>query len=381
MKIGLTYDLREDYLKLGYDEQQVAEFDSPETIAAIGSALRGLGHTTARIGRVRNLIARLERGERWDLVWNIAEGLSATGIGREAQAPAILDLYGVPYTFADPMVCSLTLHKAMTKRVVRDLGIPTPRFALVEDEAGIAAVDLPFPLFAKPIAEGSSKGVTGASRITGVAGLRAVCADLLARYRQPVLVETYLPGREFTVGLLGTGERARAIAALEVNLLPGGDDGVYSYGNKENWRRVVRYSLADGPIAADACALALKAWRGLGGRDGGRVDIRAAADGTLNFIEVNVLPGLKPGHSDLPILAELAGIAYPELIARILASAMERVTAPPPPPAGGGSRLREVKPRRRAARAKAGPGPAAPARRRTARTVAKARTVPKNRRR
>jgi D-alanine-D-alanine ligase len=372
MKIGLTYDLREDYLKLGYDEQQVAEFDSPETIAAIESALRGLGHSTVRIGRVQSLIHRLERGERWDLVWNIAEGLSSTGIGREAQVPTILDLYGIPYTFADPMVCSLTLHKAVTKRIVRDLGIPTPAFALVEREADIAGVSLPYPLFAKPVAEGSSKGIFGTSRIRNSGELRGVCADLLSRFRQPVLVETFLPGREFTVGLVGTGEKARAIAALEVNLLPGGDEGVYSYGNKENWRKVVRYSLADGPIAADACALALKAWRGIGGRDGGRVDIRAAADGTLNFIEVNVLPGLKPGHSDLPILADLAGVKYPELIRQILDSALERVPAPEE-----SGRIHEVKPRRRAAKK---PTPAAGRKAPTSRASG-ARKPAKNRRR
>jgi D-alanine-D-alanine ligase len=340
MRIGLTYDLRQDYLKLGYDEQQVAEFDSPETIQAIERALAALGHSTVRIGRVAELIRRLEKGQRWDLVFNIAEGLSSTGIAREAQVPALLDLYGVPYTFSDPLVCALTLHKAVTKRLVRDLGIATPDFALVEREADIQGVDLPYPLFAKPVAEGSSKGVFGTSKLRNPEELRAVCSQLLARYGQPVLVETFLPGREFTVGLVGTGERARAVAVLEVNLLPGGDTDVYSYANKENWKRVVRYSLAEGPIAGAACDLALKAWRGIGGRDAGRVDIRAAQDGTLNFIEVNVLPGLKPGHSDLPILCELAGLTYNDLIREIVESARDRIPAP-------AASIAEPKPRRR----------------------------------
>jgi D-alanine-D-alanine ligase len=235
-------------------------------------------------------------------------------------------------------------------------------------------VDLPFPLFAKPVAEGSSKGIFGTSRIKTTAELRSVCTDLLARYRQPVLVETFLPGREFTVGLVGTDEKARAIAALEVNLLPGGDEGVYSYGNKENWRKVVRYSLAEGRIADDACSLALKAWRGIGGRDGGRVDIRAAADGTLNFIEVNVLPGLKPGHSDLPILADLAGVAYPDLIRQILESALERVV--PRSLAAGKAReskMSEVKPRKNARKSAA--------RRTTTRPASSSRKAAKNQRR
>jgi D-alanine-D-alanine ligase len=328
MKIGLTYDLREDYLRLGYDQQEVAEFDSPETIGAIEGALAGLGHQTVRIGRAAELIRRLEAGERWDLVWNIAEGLSAAGIGREAQVPTILDLYGVPYTFSDPLVCCLTLHKAMAKRVVRDLGVATPEFALVEREADIAAVNLPFPLFAKPVAEGSSKGVSGKSRIRSRAELESACRGLLERYGQPVLVETFLPGRELTVGLVGTGARARAIGALEVNLLAGAEAGVYSYANKENWRETVRYTLAGGAIAEEASDLALRVWRGIGARDGGRVDVRADAAGRLNFIEVNVLPGIKPGHSDLPILAELAGMPYAALIREIMDSAMERLGRP-----------------------------------------------------
>src|SRR5687767_13547286 len=93
MRVGLTYDLREDYLKLGYDEQQVAEFDKPETIAAIERVLRGMGHTTDRIGRAQTLMKRLGKGDRWDLVFNLAEGLSSTGVGREAQVPVLLDLH------------------------------------------------------------------------------------------------------------------------------------------------------------------------------------------------------------------------------------------------------------------------------------------------
>lgn len=325
MNIGLTYDLREEYLAQGYDEQEVAEFDKPETIEAIEAALHAMGHITDRIGSAPGLLRRLQSGDRWDLVFNIAEGLSAAGIGREAQVPAILDLYGIPYTFSDPLVCSLTLHKAMTKRIVRDLGIPTADFAVVEQEADIAGMDLPLPLFAKPVAEGSSKGVTGASRIGSRAQLGEVCLDLLDRYRQPVLVETYLPGREFTVGIIGTGEQARAIAALEVNLLSGAEHGVYSYHNKENWREVVRYAIAEDSMAREACDLARAAYRGLGCRDAGRVDVRADAAGRLNFIEINPLAGMNPDHSDLPILANLAGISFEALVEAIVESACERV--------------------------------------------------------
>jgi D-alanine-D-alanine ligase len=339
MHIGLTYDLRDDYRKLGFDEQQVAEFDRADTIDALERALRSMGHTTDRIGHVRSLLARLHKGQRWDLVFNIAEGLSTTGIGREAQVPSLLELHGIPYVFSDPLVSSLTLHKGMTKRVVRDLGLPTPDFTVVNEERDISRVKLSFPLFAKPIAEGSSKGVTGASRVRTRAELVATCRDLLQRYKQPVLVEAFLPGREFTVGIVGTGPEAEAVAAMEVNLLPGAEAGVYSYQNKEKCEELVRYTIAKGRIAKEACDLGLAAWRGLGCRDAGRVDVRADARGRLNFIEVNVLPGLHPEHSDLPILCGLSGMAYQVLVSRIVDSAARRTKSEPA--------VRELKPRAR----------------------------------
>jgi len=119
MIIGLTYDLRSDYLAMGFGEEETAEFDRAETIDALEAAIRELGHECERIGNAWRLIELLVQGRRWDLVFNIAEGLR--GIGREAQVPAILDLYDIPYTFSDPMVMSLTLHKGMTKRAVISL--------------------------------------------------------------------------------------------------------------------------------------------------------------------------------------------------------------------------------------------------------------------
>lgn len=328
MRIGMTYDLREDYRHL--DDQETAEFDRADTIDGLAAAIRAMGHEADRIGNVRALMARLEQGQRWDLVFNIAEGLSSTGIAREAQVPMLLDLYGVPYVFSDPMVCSLTLHKAMTKRIVRDLGLPTPDFDVIERLEDVRDVGLNFPVFAKPVAEGSSKGVSGKSLARTRAELEDVCAVLLRQFRQPVLVETYLPGRELTVGIVGTGDEARAIGAMEVHLKPGAEAGAYSYANKEDYTRLVSYSLAEGRVREEAFALALAAWRGLGCRDGGRIDVRADDSGRLNFIEVNVLPGLNPVRSDLPILCGLAGVAYNELISSIIQSACRRLPVAPP---------------------------------------------------
>ena len=322
MKIGMTYDLRDDYLAEGYGEEETAEFDHPMTIAAIEEALVGLGHEVERIGHIRELARRLVAGQRWELVFNIAEGLR--GFAREAQVPSLLEAYDVPYTFSDPLLLSLTLHRGMTKRVVRDLGIPTPDFAVVESPEEIAEIGLPFPLFAKPVAEGTGKGVTAASKITARSELERVCRTLLETFRQPVLVETFLPGREFTVGIIGTGRDAFAPGVLEVHLTEKAEKEVYSYVNKEDWHGRIEYRLATDAMARLAEKTALSAWRGLGCRDGGRIDLRADAEGIPQFMEVNPLAGLRPEHSDLPILCELAGMPYREMIAAIVHSAMKR---------------------------------------------------------
>jgi D-alanine-D-alanine ligase len=321
---------------MGYGEEETAELDRESTVAALETTLRSLGHLTERIGHAKQLAARLLRGERWDLVFNIAEGMH--GIGREAQVPALLDLYEIPYTFSDPLVMSLTLHKGLTKRVVRDAGVPTPDFVVVESAAQVAAVDLPLPLFAKPVAEGTGKGVTPRSVIRRRADLLPACRELLARYRQPVLVETLLPGRELTTGILGTGEEAEVIGSLEVVLLPQAEPEVYSYVNKERCEELVEYRLAtaDDPMVAAAERVALAAWRALGCRDGGRVDLRCAADGSPQFLEVNPLAGLHPEHSDLPILAAKVGMPYRELLRRIVDSAAARVTLVEPQRAAAG---------------------------------------------
>ena len=338
MRVGFTYDLRDDYPALGYAEDESAECESPETIRAIVDVLASLGHHTDSIGHVRNLAARLVRGDRWDLVFNIAEGVS--GASREAQVPALLDAYGVPYTFSDPLTLSLALHKATAKRVVRDCGIATPDFSVIEQMADVPDVDLTYPLFAKPVAEGSSKGVTGASIVNTPEALGAVCRSLIERYRQPVLVERFLPGREFTVGVVGTGRHARAIGAMEIHLGERAEQGVYSRLNKVAWEDRVSYSLVEQPFLDEAVGVALAAWQALGCRDGGRVDVRCDADGTVNFLEVNPLPGLDPKTGDLVVLCGLNGISYRELIAMIVSQAWARVQAVdvetgPPPDASG----------------------------------------------
>ena len=327
MRIGLTFDLRSYYLAQGYSEEDTAEFDRDDTIEAIAGELAALGHQPERIGAVTQLVPRLAAGERWDLVFNIAEGMH--GSARESQVPALLDAYRIPYTFSDPVVLGICLHKGWAKRVIRDQGLPTPDFAVVAAEEDLPAVRLSYPLFAKPVAEGTGKGVEAASKLQNRTELQARCRELLARYRQPVLVERFLPGREYTVGIIGTGAKAQAVGTLEVLLRKDAEREVYSYLNKEKCEELVDYRLADDPQAQQAQATALACWRALGCRDAGRVDLREDERGVPNIMELNPLAGLHPRHSDLPILCSLAGISFRELIRRIVDSACERLLTTP----------------------------------------------------
>lgn len=322
MIIGITYDLREDYLLMGFSEEDAAEFDTVETIEGIENALHKLGHQTERIGHLRPLMKALLEGRRWDMVFNICEGFY--GIGREAQVPALLDAFSIPYVFSNPLTLSLTLDKGMTKRVIRDAGIPTAAFAVVTIPGDIARIDLPYPLFVKPVAEGTGKGISGESIIRDPEALNSRCRYLLDRFKQPVLVETYLSGREFTVGITGTGSDATVTGVMEVLLTSKAEPGVYSYTNKEDWRERCRYELANGEIAAACEKVALAAWNALNCEDGGRIDLRCDSNGVPNFIEINPLAGMNPTYSDLPMLSRMNGISYDELIQRIMHSAIQK---------------------------------------------------------
>lgn len=324
MLIGIAYDLRKDYLEMGYSEEETAEFDTSETIEGIEQTIVSLGHSVDRIGNLKDLVQRLSSGARWDLVFNIAEG--SHGIGREAQVPALLDAYRIPYTFSDPIVLGLCLHKGLTKRIVRDLGIPTAEFCVVKDTDHILLNEnMAFPLFVKPVAEGTSKGIDDRSIVRDMDELTQVSTRLLHKFNQPVLVEDYLPGREFTVGLLGTGRDAIAIGAMEIFIVSSETEDVYSYSNKANYEQSVRYEAVTDEVGELCKDIALRAWRGLGCRDGGRVDLKMDAKGIPNFLEVNPLAGLNPAHSDLPILCRLHGLSYRELIASMIESAQKRI--------------------------------------------------------
>ncbi|MFH0999592.1 MAG: ATP-grasp domain-containing protein [Bacteroidota bacterium] len=323
MKIGLTYDLRSEYLKMGFSEEETAEFDQEGTIDAIENTLNKLNYQTERIGHLKQLVSSLANGEKWDLVFNICEGMY--GNGREAQVPALLDAYAIPYVFSSPLVLSLTLDKALTKRVIRDAGLATPDFYIVNRPSDIEKIKLEFPLFAKPMAEGTGKGINGNSVINNKAELKDRCTSLLNEFKQAVLVETFMSGREFTTGIVGTGEEARAVGTMEIILKENAEKNVYSYTNKEECETLIEYKPTFGKEKEMCEQLALESYKLLGCEDAGRVDIRMDKNGIPNFLEINPLAGIHPEHSDLPILCTLNGISYIELMKMIMDSATKKV--------------------------------------------------------
>lgn len=313
-----------------------AEWDSPETIAAVERALSALGDVV-RLEATPDFPQRL-RETRPDIVFNMAEGLS--GQNREAHVPAICEFYGVPYSGSDPFTLSLALHKARTKQMLQFYGIPTAPFALVDSLAEAKAVRranlLRYPLFAKPVQEGSSKGITERNFIRDGEELLAVVAELLEGYEQSVLLEEFLPGAEFTCGVLGNGREARVLppVGIRFDVLPEGALPIYGFEAKWIWDR------PDRPLRMFECParvtdelrrsieeVTLRAYRAVGCRDWSRIDVRLDARGVPNIVEINPLPGVLPNPEDnscLPKAAAAAGMSYDELIQSCLLSAARR---------------------------------------------------------
>ena len=320
-----------------------AEWDSAETIDAVAAALSPFGDVI-RIEANEGLPQRL-RTERPDIVFNIAEGLH--GPNREAHVPAICEFFGVPYSGSDPFTLALCLHKARTKDVLRAHGIPTAPFALIESDSDLTSLlssDSPLaprpteaaPIFLKPVQEGSSKGITERNLVRSRRELEATAHFLLSTYDQPVIAETYLPGAEFTCGVLGNGRSARVLPLVGMNFgsLPAGALPIYGYEAKWVWDSVERpLDIFECPARIDRRLqhaiedVVLRAYNLLGCRDWSRIDVRLDADGIPNIVEVNPLPGILPNPADnscLPKAARAAGLSYDALIQTALVAAADR---------------------------------------------------------
>lgn len=325
MKIGITYDLKDDYIKEGYSSEEAAEFDRASTIDAIEGALLSLGHKTERIGNIKALVKKLSNGNKWDLVFNICEGLLGK-YSRESQVPAILEAYGIPYTFSDPIVQGISLKKDLAKIIIKNFGFKTPDFFVISNINDIDKMKLNYPLFIKPIAEGTSKGISDKSKVNNYKEFKENCLALLDKFKQPVLAEEFCTGREFTAGVTGTDENTEYTGALEIILKNNAEKYAYSFLNKENCEELIEYQLVtDNVLNKKIEKMSVGIWKCLGCRDAGRIDFMLDSNNELNCIEINPLAGLHPEHSDLPILFNKLNIPYIELIKRILESSEKRI--------------------------------------------------------
>ena len=332
MRIGLAYNEKPDS-DLASDA--FAEWDEPSTIDAVEQAL-GLFGSVVRLEADEFFPQKLSLAHP-DIVFNMAEGLH--GLCRESHVPAICEYLNVPYTGSDPLSLALSLHKGRTKEILAYRGVPTAPFRVIERVADLDRMPLPFPLFVKPVAEGSGKGIYVNNLCQSPAQLAERVLFLLEKYDQPVLVETYLPGPEFTVAILGNGDDARClpIVGFDFGTLPAGATPVYGYEAKWLWdtREHPLEIYACPPLGISAALtreieqVALDAYRALSCRDWCRIDVRVDRFGVPNVVELNPLPGIIPDpmmNSCFPKAARVAGYSYDELIQEVVRIAWRRLT-------------------------------------------------------
>jgi D-alanine-D-alanine ligase len=333
MRIGLAYNEKPDSAPAPASDVY-AEWDDASTITAVEQAL-GLFGRVVRLEADALFPQKLSLA-RPDIVFNMAEGTS--GLARESHVPAICEYLTIPYTGSDPLTLALALHKGRTKEILAYRGVPTAPFRVIERPADLNRMPLPFPLFVKPIAEGSGKGIFVNNLCDTPAALAERVLFLLERYAQPVLVETYLPGPEFTVAILGNGADARClpVVGFDFGTLPEGVAPVYGYEAKWIWDTPERpldifQCPADvaQPLYKEIEQVALDAYHAVGCRDWCRVDVRVDRFGVPNVVELNPLPGIIPDpamNSCFPKAARVAGYGYDELIQEVVRIAWKRIT-------------------------------------------------------
>jgi D-alanine-D-alanine ligase len=329
MKVALVCNTKKDSYK-NFSPDFGSEFDSAETIGAITGALRRYCDEVVVIEADRQFIGRLLK-EKVDIVFNIAEGFQ--GVSREAQVPAILDFLEIPYTGSGVLTLSLCLDKAKTKEILSYHRIPTPAFQLFSSPRDILDPALNFPLIVKPNHEGSAKGIQSSNLVRSTAGLYKKVEEIFEEYRQEVLVEEFIEGREITVGILGM-DAPEVLPLLELDFSECRKRGepFYTWNVKEyqgiNSRfpdpKFICPAEVDKKTKTLLEALALRTYRCFDCCDFGRVDIRLDRNNRPFILEVNPLSGLDPKESNIVMMAACAGISYEDLIGRILGSALKR---------------------------------------------------------
>ena len=336
MRIGLAFDLKPDTpLPTGAPDDRHEEFDSPVTVQAIAKVLQDLGHTVELLGDGRPFLEALLRDPP-DLVFNFAEG-AGVGRSREARVPAVCEMLGVPHTGSDPLALAVALDKEMTRRVAESAGLTIPKgFTLsfpdgpydgdfAEFPPMLAASGLPLPVIAKPVGEGSSKGIRNRCVIRTPGEFGPTVLRLWRDYQQPVLVEEFIAGDEVTVAIVGN-DPPQVLGTMRMVPKQSPEFFVYSLEVKRDWQAQVHYEAPAKlplPVIHAIEEAALTIFGALGCRDVARADFRIR-DGVPYFLEINPLPGLNPDSGDLCYLAYRLGLTHPELIGLILDAAVAR---------------------------------------------------------
>src|SRR5262245_11298115 len=325
LAIGLVYDLLGSAPEGPPDAD--AEYEPIETVEALEGAIRRAGHAPLRIGSPRELLAALGRGvlPKLDCAWNIAEGWGTRN--REAWAPVLLEMAGIPALGSDALTLSTSLDKAWTLDLVAAAGVPVAGHACAESEAALAGLALPgpFPLFVKPRWEGTAKGIRPGSRVEDAAALAREVARVVRDYRQPALIEPFLPGAEYTVTVIGNAP-PRALPVLQRALEASTGIGLHALARsapRGGLAHVLPGALTP-VLEAELAALAVRAFGALGCRDFARADFRLDASGRPRFLELNPLPTFARDGS-FAIRAELAGGTLEELLAEVLALGLARL--------------------------------------------------------
>jgi D-alanine-D-alanine ligase len=326
MQIGIAFDLKEDFTVPEGREDLLEEYDCIETVQAIRTELERLGHQVVLLRGGKKFLQNVLR-RPVDLVFNIAEGRG--GRNREAHVPALCEMLEIPITHSDALALSLSLDKSLGIKIAKSVGIPTPFQHVVKSPGDEKGLRPPLPVVLKPLHEGSSMGVENDCLVRSHADMRRKLRDLLERYRQPVIVEEFLPGKELTVGIVGNAP-PEVLGVMEIAPTTGDlDHFLYSIETKRDYKRLVSYHCPPRDLAEDtvveAGRIALEVFELFGCHDVARVDLRLDGQGKPRFLEINPLPGISPTYSDLCIMASLLGVSYSTLIKRIMDAAIARL--------------------------------------------------------
>ena len=325
--VGITYDLKTDW-QGGKDDpvDATAELDGHRTIECIKAALESAGHKVVLIGGARQLISRqAKNGLKVDIVFNISEGFK--GRNRESQVPALLDLYDIPFVGADALSLGVTLDKVMAKKCFIAEGIPTARYFKATTEDDLTQLNtIGFPLFVKTLHEGTSKGITQSSRVENLEQLKVQVEHICRNYKQPALVEEFIKGTEFTVGVIGNSQ-PKAMPVVQYAMAGQTFLGNEFYSYRHVAEKLVEHicpARIDDRLARRLQELAVRVYKAVDCRDFGRVDFRVDEAGNPYVLEINPLPNLSP--DDVFVLfGRVVGMSYNQIINKIMDEALERL--------------------------------------------------------